>query len=117
MTVWNNRTLALAMALDPVEALTAIQGGTLMYWLRRGLGDSGLAVKLEELVRQHALDVSTDKETAQAMLVMRAIADADVSMPVCWRGLAIFPDGLGTALATALETEPELQHKLYEIVN
>ncbi len=54
MTVWNNRTLALAMALDPAEALTAIQGGTLMYWLRRGLGDSGLAVKLEELVRQNA---------------------------------------------------------------
>jgi hypothetical protein len=117
MTVWNNRTLALGMALDPVEALTAMQSGTLMYWLRRALGDSNLAVKLEELVRQHALDVSADKETAQAMLLMRAIADADIFMPPCWRGLAIFPDGLGPVLATALEIEPDLQRKLFEFVN
>ena len=117
MTVWNNRTLALAMALDPAEALTAIQGGTLMYWLRRGLGDSGLAVKLEELVRQTAQDVLTDKETSQALLTMRAISYADTLMPLCWRGLAIFPDGLGPVLAAALENEPGLLRGLHNIVN
>jgi hypothetical protein len=117
MTVWNNRTLALAMALDPEEALTAIQGGTLMYWLRRGLGDSGLAVKLEELVRQNAHDALTDKDTAVALLTMRAITDADTLMPLCWRGLAIFPDGLGAILATALENEPALLRRLRDIVN
>ncbi len=117
MTVWNNRTLALAMALDPAEALIAIQGGTLMYWLRRGLGDSGLAVKLEELVRQNAHDVLTDKEMALALLTMRAITDADTLMPLCWRGLAIFPDGLGAVLAAALENEPSLLRNLHEIVN
>jgi hypothetical protein len=119
-TVWNERALATAMALDPAEALTAIQSGTLMYWLRRGLGDSNLAVKLEELVRQNAMDLSTDKEMANAMLVMRAIADADVFMPLCWRGLAMFPDGLGPALAAAIMTgregEPDLQRKLTELV-
>jgi hypothetical protein len=115
--VWNNRTLAMAMALDPSEAVTAIQGGTAMYWLRRGLGDATLAVKLEELVRQHALDVSTDKETSAAMLVMRAVMDADVLMPLCWRGLMIFPEGLGPALAVALESEPETRRNLHEIVN
>jgi len=117
LTVWNNRTLALAMALDPAEALTAIQGGTLMYWFRRGLGDSGLAVKLEELVRQNAQDAVTDKDTAVAVLTMRAITDADTLMPLCWRGLAIFPDGLGSALAAALENEPRLLRNLHEIVN
>lgn len=117
VTIWNNRTLALAMAFEPAEALTAIQSGTLMYWLRRGLGDVNLAVKLEELVRQHAMDLSADRETAQAMLVMRAIVDADIFMPLCWRGLAMFPDGLGPVLATALEIDPELQRELHEIVN
>jgi hypothetical protein len=116
-TVWNTRTLAMAMALDPAEALIAMQGGTLMYWLRRGLGDSNLAVKLEELVRQYAQEVSTDKEIAQTILVLRAVANADGWMPLCWRGLAIFPDGLGHVLAVALETEPSLQRKLYDIVN
>jgi len=123
-TVWNNRTLAMAMALDPEEALTAIQNGQLMYWLRRGLGDSGLAVKLEDLVRQSAQDLSTDKELANAGLVMRAIADTDVWMPLCWRGLAMFPDGLGPALvAASARPEPtggpspgELSRKLFEIV-
>src|ERR1700722_8629550 len=116
ITVWNNRTLALAMALDATEAMTAIQSGTLMYWLRRALGDSSLAVKLEDLVRQHAVDASSDKEAAQGMLLMRAIIDADGLMPMCWRGLALFPDGLGPALAVALEAEPELLSKLHDIV-
>jgi eukaryotic-like serine/threonine-protein kinase len=115
-TVWNNRTLALGMALEPDEALTAIMGGTLMYWLRRALGDSALAVRLEELVRQHAFDVSTDNASANAMLVMRAIANTELSMPLCWRGLAIFPEGLGPALVTNPETEADLHHKLQEIV-
>jgi hypothetical protein len=116
VTVWNNRTLALAMALEPAEGLGAIQTGTLMYWLRRGLGDSGLAVKLEELVRQNAHDVLTDKEMALSLLTMRAITDADTLMPLCWRGLAIFPDGLGSVLTAAMENEPQLQRNLREIV-
>jgi eukaryotic-like serine/threonine-protein kinase len=115
-TVWNNRTLALAMATDPAEALISIQNGTLMYWLRRGLGDSGLAVKLEELVRQNAQDALTDKETALSVLIMRTITDVDNLMPLCWRNLAIFPDGLGPVLAVALENEPGLLRNLYDIV-
>jgi hypothetical protein len=116
MTIWNNRAMALAMALEPDEALTVIQSGALMYWLRRGLGDSTLAVKLEELVRQHTLDAPVDKEVAGATLVMRAIADTDIFMPLCWRGLALFPDGLGPVLATDQQTSGELHRKLQEIV-
>jgi hypothetical protein len=115
--VWNNRTLAMAMALDPVAAATAIQGGTLMYWLRRGLGDASLAVKLEELVRQHALDVPTDNDTSQSLLVMRAVATADNLMPLCWRGVALFPEGLGPMLAAAIEAVSEVQRQLYDIVD
>ncbi len=116
-TIWNHRTLALAMATDPDEALGAILNGTLMFWLRRGLGDPGLAVKLEELVRHHGLDTSGSKEVYHSLLVMKAIADADIFMPLCWRGLALFPDGLGSALAVALEIDPDLLGALRDIVN
>ena len=116
ITVWNNRTLAMAMALEPDEALRAIQSGTMMYWLRRGLGDSMLAVRLEELFRQHEADMTADKTTANAGPVMRAIAEVDVLMPLCWRGVAILPDGLGPVLATRLDDDPELHRKLLEIV-
>lgn len=123
-TVWNSRTLALAMAISPDEAFAVIQNGTLAYWLRRALGDSGLAVKLEELFRQHLLDLSSAKATANAVLIMRAVMEADVFMPLCWRGLAMFPDGLGPALTVAAthrtpseaQVEPELHRKLQEIV-
>jgi hypothetical protein len=56
---------------------------------------------------------------------MRAIADSDVWMPLCWRGLAMFPDGLGPALVAATAPgEPggggpspgDLYGKLFEIV-
>ena len=92
-TVWNSRTLALAMALQPEEAVAAILTGTMAYWLRRGLGDSNLAVKLEELVRHVGPDSGSDKDHIHAMLLMRAITDADILMPLCWRGLAISHDG------------------------
>jgi hypothetical protein len=124
ITVWNNRTLALAMAFDPAEAFAVIESGTVMHWLRRGLGDSGLAVKLEDLHRHHTQDLTTAKENANAALIMRAVMDADIFMPLCWRGLAMFPDGLGPALAIGAagnvasewRPEPDLQGKLQEIV-
>jgi eukaryotic-like serine/threonine-protein kinase len=115
-TAWNSRTLALAMAWAPDETHTAIETGTLMYWLRRGLGDSSLAVKLEELVRQKAQDLSTDRGTASAMLVMRAIVDIDINMPLCWRGLLLYPDALGGVLASNPDNDPETQQKSLEIV-
>lgn len=116
LPVWNNRTLALAMATEPAEAVAAIQTGTLTYWLRRGLGDAGLAVKLEELLRHHAQDAGSDREMANAMLIMRAVAAADVFMPLCWRGLALFPDGLGAALAIPAESDPDLPHALRTLI-
>ena len=116
LTVWNTKSLGLAMILEHQDATAALLTGTLMYWLRRGLGDSMLAVKLEELVRQHALDVSSDKAIAQAVLLMRAVADVDELAPMCWRGLALLPDGLGPAIATSEETETDLHTKCREIV-
>src|ERR1700722_953056 len=115
-TVWNNRTLALAMALEPGAAHTAIDTGTLMYWLRRGLGDSSLAVKLEDLVRQQAQDLSSDRATSSAMMVMRAIVGIDINLPLCWRGLQLYPDALGGVLAADLDGDPETQQKVLEIV-
>ena len=115
-TVWNSRTLALSMALHPDEAVAAILTGTMAYWLRRGLGDSNLAVKLEEMVRHVGPDLATDKENGRAMLLMRAITEADVLMPLCWLGLAISHDGLGPALATNPRTEADMHRKLRDIV-
>ena len=70
-------------------------------WLRRGLGDAQLAARVEELVRHRSLDMPPDDGDGEAALVMRAIAVLDPLAPLCWRGLALWPDGIGTALAAA----------------
>jgi eukaryotic-like serine/threonine-protein kinase len=114
--IWNNRTLAFGLATQPAEAIAAIQGGTLAHWLRRGLGDSVLAVKLEELVRHHVIDPAPDKEVASATMLMQAICSADIFMPLCWRGLAMFPDGLGSLLAAARNGDADLQRNLRGLV-
>ena len=108
--IWNNRTLALAMAREPAAAAAALRAGTVMYWLRRGLGDAVLAVKLEELARfhaqgpAHARDQAAGDDIVSATLMMRAIAAADALMPLCWRDTPFWPDGLGSLLAVARDT-------------
>ena len=116
LPIWNARTLALGMALAPDQAMESMLNGTITSWLRRGLGESGLAVKLEEMVRQHSHDPPADKSLAQATMVMRAVAAADPAMPLCWRGLAFFPDGLAPLLAASFAGDPALTVKLREIV-
>jgi eukaryotic-like serine/threonine-protein kinase len=115
-TAWNSRALAHAMAIDPGEAATAIETGTLTYWLRRGLGDAALAVRLEELIRQQAQEGARDGSEARAMLVMRSIVAADPLMPLCWGRLALFPDGMAPVMAAAMTGEPALAQPLREIV-
>jgi len=112
-TAWNNRTLAHAMAIEPAEAVTAIETGTMAYWLRRGLGDAALAVRLEELMRQQTLESLKNPK----MMVMRAITAADPLMPLCWGPLALFPDGMGPVLASAVNGDATLTRALHEIVD
>lgn len=97
--VWNQRTLAYAIMGQPHEAAALIRDGAMMFWLRRGLGDTALALKLEELARQAAQNATADREVTTATLAMRAAAAADPLMPLGWRGLMFFPDATGAMLA------------------
>ena len=47
---------------------------------------------------------------------MRAIAVLDPLAPLCWRGVALWPDGIGTALAVAQAAIPTWSVRLEEIV-
>lgn len=104
------RTLALAMTGAMMGAMAGGQGeaarllrdGTVGAWLRRGLGDPALTARIDEALRQHAGDAMADEARADALLAMRAIAVLDPLAPLCWRGVALWPDGLGPALAAAM---------------
>ena len=50
-------------------------------------------------------------------LVMRAIGLLDPLAPLCWHGVALWPDGIGPALAAAEDTDPELVARFEEVIS
>ena len=114
--IWDARSLAHAMAIEPEQGLHALRSGTVEHWLRRGLGDGALAARVEELVRHRNLDGMPEDPSSEAALVMRAITLLDPLAPLCWRGIAFWPDGLGAMLASALGTNPDVMMRLEEVL-
>jgi hypothetical protein len=118
--VWDARTLAYAMAVDPDAGGRLLRSGAADRWLRRSLGDSTLAARLDEVLRLRSLDGSGDDTHADGLMAMRAVAALDPLAPLCWRGVALWPDGLGATLAAAATLEPAarapLEERLTELV-
>ena len=101
IAVWDARTLAYAMAAEPEQAIGALRGGTAVSWLRRGLGESALATRVEDLVRHWLSESPSNESRSDAMMLMRVVAAIDPLAPLCWYGVAMWPDGLGPLLAVA----------------
>ncbi len=114
--VWDSRTLAYAIGMEPAAGLAAMRCGDAMQWLRRGLGDAGLAVRLEELERHRASDGPADDARADAAMVMRAVALIDPLAPLFWRGVALWPEGLGPMLAAGHADAAPLLDGMAEII-
>ncbi len=118
--IWSARTLAYAIATDPDAGGRLLRGTSLDRWVRRSLGDPTLAAHLDDVVRLHDLEGDADTARADAMMAMRAVAVLDPLAPLCWRGLALWPDGLGPALAAIAVMDREagdpLADRLGELV-
>lgn len=112
---WNARSLAYALAQHPEQGVQALRSGFVDRWLRRGLGAPTLATRLEEIAGYRHSDTSSENTQADSFVALSAIALLDPLAPLCWREIAIWPDGLGTALAAA-ESERETRTKLEELI-
>ena len=95
---WTARTLAHAIAIDPGAGIRALRTGAVDRWIRRSLGDGLLAARLEEIVRARGAQDQEDPRE-DAALAMRAVTSLDPLAPLCWSGIAFWPDGLGPMLA------------------
>ena len=113
---WDARTLSHAIGKESENGVRAIRDGSVGHWLRRGLGDAALCTRIDELVRQRAAEPQQDDVLTDAMLAMRVVATLEPLAPLCWRGVSIWPDGLGPALATASHTDSALLEKLKEVI-
>jgi len=114
--VWNVRMLAYAVSSEPEPGLQVLFGATLMPWLRRGLGEAALAVRIEEMLRLRADRGRNSEPYADAMLAMQIVTMIDPLAPLCWDGLTLWPDGIGPAFAVAHAADPETLARLESLV-
>lgn len=104
VAVWDARTLAHAMSRAPKPAIRLLRTSVIDTWLRRTLGEPVLAARLDEILRGRDDDrlneaSRSDPTRSDPVLLMRAIAVLDPLAPLCWREMALFPDGIGPLLA------------------
>jgi hypothetical protein len=108
----DTRTAAWLLGSNWAEGIRAVRGGALDGFLRRGIGDPALAERLAETARAGLADAP---ETADDLLLCRAIAMLDPAAPLCWRGVAMMPDGIGPLLARAVCDEPSAPLKVRDV--
>ena len=80
-----------------------LKTGAVGQWLRRGLGDGALAVRLDEQLGLRGGATDGESSETDAISLMRAVAVLDPLAPMCWDGLILWPGAIGTALAAALQ--------------
>lgn len=98
---WTLRGLADILGRNPEQAARLLRVGVIDTWMRRNLGDPSLAARLDEVTRAHVRRETSNDGAADCLLVARAIALIDPLAPLWWCGQALWPDGLGPALAEA----------------
>ncbi|MCA7118976.1 MAG: hypothetical protein LGL72_06140 [Acidibrevibacterium sp.] len=113
--IWDARSLAYALARRPEEAVHLVRSHYLDHWLRRSLGDAVLAGRADDVVRQRS-EFPPEDSRADATMTMRLIAVLDPLAPLCWRGVALWPDGLGGVLAEGMQENSELAAKIDDLV-
>jgi hypothetical protein len=106
IAVFDARMLAYALLVDYKKAFQFIANGMVTQWLRRGLGDATLATQIEDLVRQRTTDTRSGP-LSDPLLVMYTISAISPRMPLCWRGIGLWPDGLPGLLAEGIAGQAE----------
>jgi eukaryotic-like serine/threonine-protein kinase len=115
---WEPRMLALLLARDPATAAKLLRLGVIEHWLRRSLEDGVLAARLEEPQFRHTASGGA-APAGDRLHAMRVIAALDPLAPLCWDGIALWPDALGPALAAA-EADPAgepVRRRLCELID
>jgi hypothetical protein len=115
MQAWYPREAAWALGMWPDQGAVLLRNGHVGAWLRRMVGDTALAIRLDETLA--AAEPAGEPARTGHALVARAIAVLDPLAPLMWRGFSVFPDGIGTALIGAqLASQTALTAALEEIL-
>jgi hypothetical protein len=115
ISVFDARSLAFAIARQPQSGARLVRTGVADHWLRRILGDTTMAAKIEDVQRARNAEGDTANVMADARLVMQSVALLDPLAPLCWRGVAVWPDALGPAMV-AEPIDGNVRARIEEIV-
>jgi len=115
MSVFDARSLAHAIARQPEAGARVVRNGVADHWLRRVLGDTTVAARIEDVQRARNAEGHASDAIADARLVLQSVAMLDPLAPLCWRGVALWPDAIGTALV-AEPADATLRARIEEIV-
>ncbi|WP_428485742.1 hypothetical protein [Rhodopila sp.] len=115
IAVFDARTLAYALSLNEKKSTQALRNGLATHWLRRGLGDAGLAAQIEDLIRIRLADGKTAAD-ADARLLMHTISTIEPRMPLCWREAALWPDAVDSLLAEGMRGNPGMLNLVEELL-
>jgi hypothetical protein len=95
------RTVARSLVRQGEPSIHVIRGHTLEVWLQRTLGhkptSDGFALAMADVD-----DTNGAAGIHDARLLSRVAMALDPSAPIRYRGLAVMPEGLGSALAVAM---------------
>ncbi|HET6307587.1 MAG TPA: hypothetical protein VFG12_10405, partial [Rhodopila sp.] len=115
VAVFDARTLAYELIKDEKRAVQFLRNGVVTQWLRRALGDAGLATQIEDLVRGRVADTGSGP-LGDALLLMHTVNTLDPLMPLCWRGVMVWPDALASLLAAAIAADNLLLAAIEEVL-
>lgn len=107
------RSLAMGLAAQGTEAAAILRSHTLDVWITRSLGDKKLAASLAKVVAETDDGSSTHQEARALSQILMVL---DPGAPIRYRGLALAPDGIATALARALLVNGDVK-TLAEIIS
>lgn len=112
---FNTRSLANALAKDYINAVTVVRSKQLDAWLRRSLNDEPRAEAMQQAVSSTANHISAGRGS-EDRLVARACVPLDPSAPIRYRGFGLSVDGIGPALAAALNNR-ERRQMIAEVIS
>ncbi len=99
---WDLRSVAAAFSLHPAEALTVMEKDQFTQWIKRNFEDKELENRIVKVWEK-------EKGSSRERVVSSICMALDPRAPVRYKGLAIFPTGLGVALAEAMSRQDEVQ--------
>ncbi len=99
---WDLRSLAQSFSENVTEASAEVEKGQFDVWLKRNFEDKGLDARFNRVWDK-------EKDAPRERLISSICMALDPMGPVRYKGLSMFPDGFGTALAHTTAKGEDIQ--------